>query len=74
VHADLAAQYRRAIADDTCRYCGGLAEHDDHYFPTSKGGRDFWWNLTRACGPCNRAKGSHCGTWFRLRTGSLTPT
>lgn len=66
----VAWSYRLAIANDPCRYCGGAAEHIEHYYPTAKGGRDFWWNLTRACGPCNRSKGSRCGTWFRLYRGS----
>ncbi|GIG63625.1 hypothetical protein Lfu02_79970 [Longispora fulva] len=63
----LATDYRRAIRNDPCGYCGATAEHTDHVFPIAKGGRDVWYNLMRACQPCNNAKGARCGTWFRLR-------
>src|SRR5262249_40062936 len=65
----LAVDYRRAIVDDACGYCGGPSKHTDHVFPIAKGGRDVWYNLMRACESCNLVKGPRCGTWFRLRTG-----
>lgn len=64
--------YRAAIRSDPCWYCGARVEgdmHDDHYFALAKGGTDHWWNLVRACGPCNRHKHINCGTWFLLRRG-----
>ncbi|MFJ3665061.1 HNH endonuclease [Streptomyces sp. NPDC090106] len=66
----LSADYRRAIAQDPCAYCGKPSAHVDHYFPIAKGGTDHWWNLTRACDWCNRSKAARCGTWFALRTGA----
>ncbi len=63
----LSDAYRAAIASDACSYCGGPAKHTDHVFPVALGGTDHWWNLTRACEPCNKRKAAHCGTWFRLR-------
>nr|WP_237532546.1 HNH endonuclease signature motif containing protein [Streptomyces sp. SID8352] len=65
----LSADYRRAIASDSCSYCGAPSSQVDHYFPVSKGGTDHWWNLTRACEPCNKSKAAHCGTWFLLLWG-----
>lgn len=70
----ISAAYRRAIANDFCAYCGAAGEHNDHVFPLAKGGSDHWWNLVRACAPCNKSKAAHCGTWFRLRRGiGVTP-
>lgn len=63
----LSADRRRAIAKDPCAYCGGPSTQVDHYFPIAKGGIDYWWNLVRACEPCNKSKAAHCGTWFMLR-------
>lgn len=65
----LSADYRRAIAKDPCGYCGASSDHVDHFFPVSKGGTDHWWNLLRACEPCNKAKWARCGTWFLLIRG-----
>ncbi|MFS4103770.1 HNH endonuclease [Streptomyces sp. PD-S100-1] len=65
----LSADYRRAIAADACAYCGAASSHVDHVFPVAKGGTDHWWNLVRACEPCNKAKAAHCGTWFLLLRG-----
>ncbi|WP_199826756.1 HNH endonuclease [Streptomyces sp. NRRL F-4707] len=65
----LSADYRRAIAADACAYCGGPSSQVDHYFPIAKGGTDHWWNLLRACEPCNKSKAAHCGTWFFLLRG-----
>lgn len=53
---ELSRAYRAAIASDLCFYCGSLGEHDDHMTPLARGGTDHWWNLTRACSPCNLAK------------------
>lgn len=52
----LSTAYRQAIANDLCVYCGAPGEQDDHKMPLARGGTDHWWNLTRACAPCNLAK------------------
>ncbi len=46
--------------DRTCAYCGatGVPLNLDHVVPRSAGGSDRVANLTLACVPCNRAKGS----------------
>lgn len=63
----LSADYRRAIADDPCSYCGERSDSVDHFFPLAKGGTDHWWNLVRACETCNKSKSARCGTWFLLQ-------
>lgn len=55
----LATEYRKAIANDPCAYCGGPAAHDDHVIPLAKGGKDQWFNLVRACARDNMAKRDH---------------
>lgn len=65
----LAIEYRKAIANDPCRYCGRPGTEYEHFFPVHKGGNGRWVNLTRACVRCNRSKGPRCGTWFVLRGG-----
>lgn len=65
----LSADYRRAIANDPCFYCGREAVSVDHFFPLAKGGTDHWWNLVRACEACNKSKWARCGTWFQLVNG-----
>lgn len=68
----LSLMYRHAIRDEPCFYCGRRVSgdmHTDHYFPLAKGGTDHWWNLVRACGPCNRRKHAACGTRFFLMAG-----
>lgn len=56
----LSLEYRKVIATDSCFYCGENSPwypyHVDHYVPLSRGGTDHWWNLVRACEPCNLAK------------------
>lgn len=52
----LSAEYRKAIANDPCTYCGAPGEHDDHLLPLARGGTDHWWNLHRTCPPCNHRK------------------
>jgi hypothetical protein len=66
----VAKSYKAAIASDRCRYCGGIGEQNDHYFPVAKGGGGQWLNLTRSCRKCNQTKGAFCGTWFILRNGA----
>lgn len=71
----ISEDYRRAISEDPCFYCGTPeALHVDHFFPLAKGGTDQWYNLVRACARCNNSKHAHCGTWFiltgRARRGS----
>jgi hypothetical protein len=71
----VSVDYRRAIANDPCWYCGiEVAEHVDHFFPLAKGGTDHWWNLRRACAACNHSKNARCGTWFLLRRGFVGGT
>ena len=65
----ISLEYRKAIFNDLCFYCGEPGEHDDHFFPLAKGGTDHWWNLVRACATCNTRKHTHCGTWFILNVG-----
>ena len=66
----LSVYYRLAIRDDPCFYCESPeTAHVDHYFPLAKGGTDRWFNLVRACGPCNNAKYTMCGTAFLLLSG-----
>jgi 5-methylcytosine-specific restriction endonuclease McrA len=52
----LSVEYRKAIAYDSCAYCGAVGEHDDHKLPLRRGGTDHWWNLHRACRDCNFRK------------------
>lgn len=66
----LSTAYRLAIKRDWCFYCGAPGEQDDHYFPVAKGGTDHWYNLVRACWPCNNGKRAHCGTWFMLKVAA----
>ena len=63
VHMDetdrlLSVEWRKAIANDPCAYCNqhSTEMHDDHVVPLARGGTDHWWNLVRACAPCNWAK------------------
>jgi len=68
----LSAAYRLAILHDPCWYCGSpVTDHVDHFFPIAKGGREFWFNLRRACSKCNHAKYDRCGTAYLLRRGRL---
>lgn len=62
----ISLEYRKAIANDACFYCGQRAEqmHDDHMNPLSRGGTDHWWNLVRACAPCNLRKGAKTAQEF----------
>jgi 5-methylcytosine-specific restriction endonuclease McrA len=46
------------LESDPCTYCGGAAELVDHIVALSKGGKNGIENLTSACDPCNRSKGS----------------
>lgn len=57
-------EWRKLIAGDPCSYCGAPGEHDDHYMPLAMGGTDHWWNLVRACAPCNLRKGATNGDEF----------
>lgn len=42
--------------NNTCTYCGGVAEIADHKIPTSKGGKGDPDNLVAACWSCNSRK------------------
>jgi hypothetical protein len=56
-----ATRQRVFLRDDyTCSYCGqrGSELECDHIHPVSRGGTHDDANLTTACKPCNRAKGS----------------
>jgi 5-methylcytosine-specific restriction endonuclease McrA len=64
-----AVEWRKVIKDDPCYYCGATdaaAYEDDHYVSIANGGSDHWWNLVRACQPCNRAKRTKNGDEFLL--------
>jgi len=62
------AERRKQIKDDPCFYCGAAETSDtDHFYPLAKGGTDHWWNLVRACDPCNSRKNATCGTAYLLR-------
>ena len=65
----ISAEYRKAIKNDFCHYCGKFSEtmHDDHYFPLAKGGTDHWWNLVRTCAHCNLTKSNTCGTRYKFK-------
>lgn len=54
----MSVEYRKAIANDPCRYCGARADrmHVDHMVPLARGGTEHWWNLTAACASCNLRK------------------
>lgn len=71
----LSADYRVAIKNDPCFYCGDTAEnmHDDHFIPLAQGGTDHWHNLVRACQFCNLSKGAKDGASFisSVLSGSL---
>jgi hypothetical protein len=61
---ELSVDYRKAIANDPCFYCGGPGENDDHYVSLANGGTDHWWNLVRACFRCNNRKSATNGDEF----------
>ena len=43
--------------------CPSTAEHGDHWYPHSKGGRTSLANFVAACEKCNLAKSSRWPTW-----------
>ncbi len=68
------AEWRRLIRTDPCFYCGAVkTRHVDHYVSLANGGTDHWWNLVRACAPCNLRKNSLNGDEFLalLQAGRL---
>lgn len=52
----LEAQYREALYQDPCSYCGSDAQALDHIQSRSRGGDDGWQNLAAACTSCNSSK------------------
>lgn len=60
-------EWRKLIALDPCFYCR-VADAEvyefDHYVSVANGGTDHWWNLVRACQPCNRRKSAMNGDEF----------
>lgn len=40
-----------------CIHCGGNYEHNDHYIPISRGGRNSLDNIVPSCAKCNLSKG-----------------
>lgn len=58
--------WRKIIKDRPCAYCGEFSDvmHDDHVKPLARGGTDHWFNLVRACAPCNLRK--HTKTVFEF--------
>jgi len=69
----ISIEYRKAIANDPCYYCGRLEDmmEVDHYIPLAKGGTDHWWNLVHACADCNRRKHAMHGDDFLLLGAGL---
>jgi 5-methylcytosine-specific restriction endonuclease McrA len=67
----LSVEYRKAIANDPCTYCGRPGEQDDHRLPLARGGTDHWWNLHRACTNCNQRK--HTMTHEEFVTSGRVP-
>jgi len=59
-------EYRKAIRNDPCFYCGGPGEHDDHYqaLDGKPKGNSMWFNLVRACSSCNCSKRTMHGDDF----------
>jgi 5-methylcytosine-specific restriction endonuclease McrA len=60
-------EWRSLIKDEPCFYCGSTdaARYEiDHYVSVASGGTDHWWNLVRACAPCNRRKATMNGDEF----------
>jgi 5-methylcytosine-specific restriction endonuclease McrA len=58
-------EWRKLIKNDPCFYCGSAETHHvDHYVSLGNGGTDHWWNLVRACAPCNQRKNSMNGDEF----------
>lgn len=53
-----------------CAYCGEVfVTHEltvDHLIPTSKGGKNNFFNTITACRACNSAKGDSVGVWKPL--------
>ncbi|MGD8832094.1 MAG: HNH endonuclease, partial [Pseudomonadales bacterium] len=54
------ALFRRDL--NVCLYCGGTFSDGgltrDHVVPTSRGGKDGWFNVVAACKRCNHHKGN----------------
>lgn len=44
------------ILSRPCEYCGGEAEHLDHFYPLSRGGLHCRENIRPACADCNKRK------------------
>jgi 5-methylcytosine-specific restriction endonuclease McrA len=71
---ELSVAYRLAIVHDLCFYCGDPGTEDDHYQSLKKGGTDHWWNLVRACRPCNARKNAmHGDEFLELLRSRLLP-
>lgn len=62
---ELSRDYREAIKNDPCFYCGKPGEQYDHYVSLINGGTDHWWNLVRACSACNWTKNRRNGDEFQ---------
>jgi len=63
----ISRDYRKAIRNDTCFYCGTTSAkkwHFDHYISLHNGGTDHWWNIVHACGSCNYRKNKKNGDEF----------
>lgn len=59
-------EYRKKIRDNECYYCHEIKPEMqwDHYYPLSLGGTDHWFNLVRACLPCNQRKKNKLASEF----------
>jgi len=63
--------WRKLIKDDPCFYCGAPETHHvDHYISLANGGTEHWWNLVRACSPCNLRKSRMNGDEFLRLLGN----
>lgn len=51
-------EWRRALLNDPCVYCGDTAVGLDHIVPSSRGGSDHWTNRAPACRDCDQIKGN----------------
>jgi 5-methylcytosine-specific restriction endonuclease McrA len=57
-----------------CAYCvTAVATERDHIIPVSKGGPTELWNLTLACGACNRRKRNILGYFPKLTHSFMRP-
>jgi hypothetical protein len=73
---EIEVEYRKAIRNDPCFYCGGPGEHDDHYqaLDGKPKGNNMWFNLVRACSSCNCSKRTKHGDDFLAKVNPQKAT